>query len=88
MAMPFYIYENWRAGPHKAVIHHGSCGYCNEGEGKARGYNPGNANWHGPFSTLNEARQASASMHVIEHKECRCIKKLEMSFPYACFIIL
>jgi len=33
----FYIYENWQAGPHKAVIHRGSCGHCNNGQGKTGG---------------------------------------------------
>ena len=27
--MNFYIYENWQAGPRKAVIHVGNCGFCN-----------------------------------------------------------
>jgi hypothetical protein len=25
-AAEFYIYENWVAGPHKIVLHRGSCG--------------------------------------------------------------
>ena len=28
--MNFYIYENWQAGPRKAVIHVGNCGFCNK----------------------------------------------------------
>ena len=32
--MAFYIYENWQAGPHKAVIHRGDCRYCNQGRGR------------------------------------------------------
>src|ERR1700728_1126715 len=28
-ASEFYIYENWVAGPHKIVLHRGSCGQCN-----------------------------------------------------------
>lgn len=34
--MSFYIYENWQADD-KAVIHKGSCSFCNEGEGTGRG---------------------------------------------------
>lgn len=33
--MTFYIYENWQAGPHKAVLHTGPCGHCNDGQGFA-----------------------------------------------------
>src|SRR5437867_6205781 len=30
----YYVYENWSAGPHKAVLHRGSCGQCNAGKGR------------------------------------------------------
>ena len=30
--MRYYVYENWTA-EHKAVIHKGTCRYCNEGQG-------------------------------------------------------
>jgi hypothetical protein len=49
--MAFYVYENWQAGPHKTVIHEGSCGFCNHGAGRAGGYDPSHAEWHGPFIT-------------------------------------
>lgn len=57
--MSFYVYENWTA-EHKAVIHLGSCGNCNEGKGCHE--NPlGNRNGrlHGPFDTLNGAQRAA-----------------------------
>ena len=38
--MAYYIYENWRSGPHKAVLHVGECGHCNNGKGHAGGYDP------------------------------------------------
>lgn len=72
--MKFYIYENWQAGPHKAVIHRGSCGYCNNGKGRAGGYDPSHAEWHGPFKSLEEARRIQLSMKVKVRKECRCVK--------------
>src|SRR5581483_40900 len=28
-ATEFYVYENWHAGPHKAVLHRSSCGQSN-----------------------------------------------------------
>jgi hypothetical protein len=48
----FYVYENWRAGPHKLVIHIGSCGDCNDGHGKAGATNPAYCRWHGPFPNV------------------------------------
>jgi len=72
--MRFYIYENWQAGPHKAVIHQGSCGHCNEGAGRAGGYDPRHAQWHGPFETIQEARTVSTGLHgVVVRREDRCI---------------
>ena len=71
--MSFYIYENWRAGPHKAVIHRGFCGYCNDGKGRAGGYDPRNAKWHGPYVTLEDAQNASKALSVIIRTEHRCI---------------
>jgi hypothetical protein len=72
--MRFYVYENWQAGPHKAVIHRGSCGHCKEGHGKVGGYDPEHAHWHGPFSTIEEARDASDALRdVVIHLEDRCV---------------
>lgn len=60
--MRFYIYENWQADD-KAVIHKGSCSFCNEGEGTGRG-TLGNQNgvWHGPYSTQQEALTAAKKL--------------------------
>lgn len=33
----YYIYENWQAGPRKAVIHRADCGHCNNGRGRSKG---------------------------------------------------
>ena len=73
--MSFYIYENWQAGPHKAVLHLGSCGYCNEGRGRAGGYDPAHAKWHGPFDSLMQARKTQEQMNVTTRKVCRCVKE-------------
>ena len=75
--MGYYIYENWRAGPHKAVIHQGSCGHCRDGKGRAGGYDPDNAKWHGPIKDLDDARSYQHSMNVIERKECQCVGRLD-----------
>ena len=68
----FYIYENWQAGPHKAVLHRGSCAFCNNGQGLAGGSDPKHGRWHGPFPTLDEAQRSWSQMNVEVHKECRC----------------
>ncbi len=68
--MSYYIYENWRAGPHKAVIHNGSCGHCNNGSGRAGGYDPKNAEWHGPYETLALVRSAQKGLSVKVLEEC------------------
>ena len=72
--MKFHIYENWRAGAHKAVIHRGSCGHCKNGAGRAGGHDPGNARWHGPLETLEEAEELSAGLSgVVVRSRCRCV---------------
>ncbi len=73
-ATDFYIYENWHAGPHKAVLHRASCSQCNSGKGRPAGHDVNHARWHGPFTTLAEARQASQQMPgVLIRSECKCI---------------
>ena len=71
-SMIYYVYENWTA-EHKAVIHRGSCGNCNEGRGCHE--NPlGNIHgrWHGPFVSLEKARRVAENTGkpVREH---RCV---------------
>jgi hypothetical protein len=70
----FYIYENWQAGPHKAVVHRSTCGFCNDGHGRAGGYDPRHALWHGPYVGLEAARHASDGLpNIILRVEHRCI---------------
>jgi hypothetical protein len=55
--MAYWIYENWTAES-KAVIHQGTCGYCNDGRGcHANPLGNRNGKWHGPFLTYEEAEQ-------------------------------
>ena len=71
--MSYHIYENKQAGPHKAVIHHGSCGHCKDGQGLNEGNSgPKHGKWHPRFDTLQEARKAQAEMSVKVRKEHRC----------------
>jgi hypothetical protein len=72
--MAFYVYENWQAGPHKTVIHEGSCGFCNHGAGRAGGYDPSHAEWHGPFITEAAAEAFSARLPGVVHRSvCRWV---------------
>ena len=73
--MIYYIYENWQAGPHKAVIHRANCGRCNHGLGQSKGgYDRAHGKWHGPYD-LNVAQQAQQQMDVVERPECQhCMK--------------
>jgi 4-hydroxy-tetrahydrodipicolinate synthase len=70
----FFVYENWLAGPHKVVLHRSSCGQCNHGKGRPAGHDANHARWHGPYTTLSEAREASQNMPgVLIRSECKCI---------------
>ncbi len=70
----FYIYENWQAGPHKAIIHRGSCGHCKGGHGTAGGYDPTHARWLGPYVTLALAEAASVALpNVVARKRHHCV---------------
>ena len=73
-AVEFYVYENWHAGPHKAVLHRSSCGQCNHGKGRPAGHDANHARWHGPYPSISDARQASQQMTgVLIRSECKCI---------------
>jgi 4-hydroxy-tetrahydrodipicolinate synthase len=73
-AAEFYIYENWAAGPHKIVLHRGSCGQCNQGKGRPAGHDANHARWHGPYATLGLGRDAAHGMTgVLIRSECKCV---------------
>jgi len=73
-ASEFYVYENWAAGPHKAILHRSSCGQCSSGKGRPAGHDPNHSRWHGPYGNLTEAREASHHMPgVLIRSECKCV---------------
>jgi 4-hydroxy-tetrahydrodipicolinate synthase len=73
-APQYYIYENWHAGPHKAVLHRSTCGQCNSGKGRPAGHDANHARWHGPYATVSEARTMSQQMTgVLIRSECKCV---------------
>jgi 4-hydroxy-tetrahydrodipicolinate synthase len=73
-APELFIYENWAAGPHKIVLHRGSCGQCSHGKGRPAGHDVNHARWHGPYAALAEARDAAHAMaNVLIRSECKCV---------------
>jgi 4-hydroxy-tetrahydrodipicolinate synthase len=73
-AAEFYIYENWAAGPHKIVLHRGTCGQCNQGKGRPAGHDANHARWHGPYATLTQGREVAHGMAgVLIRSECKCV---------------
>ena len=73
-APTFFVYENWSAGPHKAVLHRSACGQCSNGKARPTGHSPNHAKWHGPYTTLAEARQITQTLpSVLIRSECKCI---------------
>jgi 4-hydroxy-tetrahydrodipicolinate synthase len=70
----FFIYENWAAGPHKIVLHRGTCGQCSHGKGRPAGHDANHARWHGPYPTVAQAREAAQSLTgVLIRSECKCV---------------
>jgi 4-hydroxy-tetrahydrodipicolinate synthase len=73
-AAGFFVYENWSAGPHKAVLHRSNCGQCSSGKARPAGHSANHARWHGPYSSLAEARQITQTLpSVLIRSECKCI---------------
>jgi len=73
-APAFFVYENWAAGPHKAVVHRSSCGQCSNGKARPAGHSANQSRWHGPYATLAEARQVTQTLpNVLIRSECKCI---------------
>jgi len=73
-APAFFVYENWAAGPHKAVLHRGNCGQCNSGKARPSGHSANHARWHGSYASLAEARQVTQTLpSVLIRSECKCI---------------
>src|ERR1700722_255283 len=74
IATEFFVYENWAAGPHKAMLHRASCGQCNSGKGRPTGHDPNHSRWHGPYANLTDARAATHEMPgVLIRSECKCV---------------
>jgi F-type H+/Na+-transporting ATPase subunit beta len=69
--MTYWVYENWQARPHKAIVHVSSCRFCNDGEGLAGGTALERGRWHGPFATHDQARRTAATLEgVTLRRDC------------------
>ncbi|MGE5206651.1 MAG: dihydrodipicolinate synthase family protein, partial [Chlamydiota bacterium] len=72
----FFLYESWQAGPHKLVLHRSTCGTCRNGSGHPSGSDEAHSRWHGPYTTVQEARDTSRSMsNILIRSECKCVAK-------------
>ena len=80
--MSFWVYENWQAGPHRAVIHAGSCGFCKEGLGRSgHGTDPAYGRWLGPFNSQDEAVARAESFKRLELTIHRCCGEAARTRP-------
>jgi hypothetical protein len=78
MSDGYWVYENWQAGTHKAVVHAGSCSFCNDGRGLSlSGTDPKHGQWHGPFPSGGVAEAcARRTGGVLKFCHfCTCIPK-------------
>jgi 4-hydroxy-tetrahydrodipicolinate synthase len=74
--LTFFLYESWQAGPHKLVLHRSTCGVCRSGTGHPSGSDEAHSRWHGPYTTLQEARATSRGMsNILIRSECKCVGK-------------
>jgi F-type H+-transporting ATPase subunit beta len=60
--MAYWVYENWRSGPHRNRLHTAECVFCADGRGYLGGADGANGQWHGPFDTYEEADAASSEL--------------------------
>lgn len=55
----YWVYENWRAQGHKAVVHRSTCAFCNDGAGLSGGTRSDNGRWLGAFEAEEDAKAAA-----------------------------
>lgn len=74
--MGYYIYTNWKAKDNKVnKIHIGSCGHCNNGQGKHDDADRGeNGVWIGAFNEIIQAedfaKQKLSDKEVVKCQIC------------------
>ena len=84
--MSYWIYDNWQAGPHKAVIHVAECGFCKDGRGRSgRGTDPRYGRWLGPYPSLDEAQIAASDLPRVDLSIHRCCGQPHDKLPQGGF---
>jgi 4-hydroxy-tetrahydrodipicolinate synthase len=70
----FFVLESWQSGPRKTILHRSTCGSCKNGS--SGGAEASNSRWHGPYASLQQAREASRSLPgVLIRSECKCVSR-------------
>ncbi len=71
----YWVYENWQAEGHKAIIHHAACGHCKNGIGQKGGTDKAHGQWLGPYATVSaaevEARKTGGAV-----RRCKMCQRL------------
>jgi 4-hydroxy-tetrahydrodipicolinate synthase len=74
--LAFYVYESWQAGPRRTILHRSSCNSYRNGRGRTGSPDAAYAHWHGPYPTVQEARNISRGLQgVLIRSECKCVPK-------------
>lgn len=69
----YWAYENWVAYGHRATIHRGDCGSCNNGAGVHGGGSRHTGRWLGPFLSPDEASAEAESVGADVRNCSRCM---------------
>lgn len=63
--MNLYAYEDRQTLRHRLTIHASDCEYCNDGKGNSNGRDRMFGAWHGPFTSLDQARTVMRDLRKI-----------------------
>ena len=76
--MRYWVYED-KSGDSHAFVHKETCSHCNYGEGRGQGRIPGESEWHGPYDTIEEAKQKARETGRKEKRGCgHCLPGLRV----------
>jgi hypothetical protein len=80
----FYAYDNHHRD--RATVHRSECPWCNHGRGVQGSSNAANDQWHGPFSSAEDAsaRAAIAPMSATAPSAARRARKLGRAIQNLC----
>ena len=69
--MLYWVYENWRQSPSRVRIHDSACSFCNDGRGIHPDHGVQNGQWHGRFSTKEEAERMAHELRRPDTRWCK-----------------